>query len=99
MLNKVNVLISKLQFDYDKQSKIDMSIIKEIALKFARKSFSLLGKDKSKEYKITIEFHQAEALERNLRFRANLEYEMHQLDSSDYYMLMYFINYLHKNVQ
>ena len=98
MLQKVNILIAKLTFSYNKQDRIDLSIIKQIALKFARKSFSLLGKDKSKTYKISIGYHEAEVLERKLRFRANLEHEMHQLADDDYHLLIQFCGFLNQKI-
>ena len=98
MLQKVNILISKLTFNYSKQDRIDLSIIKQIAVKFARKSFSLLGKDKSKAYKISIEYYEAEVLERKLRFRANLEHEMRHLADEDYYSLIEFCGFLNQKI-
>lgn len=98
MLQKVNILIAKLTFNYNKRDRIDFSIIQQIALKFARKQFSLLGKDKSKAYKISIEYYEAEALERKLRFKANFEWEMHQLADDDYHLLIEFCGFLNQKI-
>ena len=98
ILNKVILLLSRLDFNFDKQSKIDQSIIREILLKFARKSFSLLGKDKTKSYKITVSYYQAEAMERKLRFKANFDYERHQLNDDDFFDLTNFYNYLNQKI-
>lgn len=98
MLQKVNILIAKLTFNYSKRDRIDLSIIKQIAVKFARKSFSLLGKDKSKAYKISIEYYEAEVLERKLRFKANLEWEIDRLADEDYYLIIEFCGFLNQKI-
>ncbi|HEX8575349.1 MAG TPA: hypothetical protein VF677_03565 [Flavobacterium sp.] len=98
VLNRVNILLSKLQFENTTEGKIQLSIAKTVALQFARKSFSLLGKDKSKQYKITVEYHEAELLERKLRFKANLDRELLQLDQDDYYLIINFCNYLNQKL-
>ncbi len=97
-LNTVNIIISKLQFNDDVKGKIDLSICKAVALKLARKSFSLLGKDKAKHYKITIEYHEAELLERKIRYKANLDYETHQLSENDFFDLTNFYNDLNQKL-
>lgn len=97
-LQRVNIIVSQFEFERTKQGKIDHSIAQNIALKLARKQFTLLGKAKSKEYKITLEYYEAELLERKIRFKSNLNYESLLLNQQDFYALIAFCNDLHQKI-
>lgn len=97
-LQKVNIIVSQFEFDRTKQGKIEHSIAQNTALKLARKQFTLLGKDKSKKYKITLEYFEAELLERKIRFKSNLNYESLLINQQEFYSLIAFCNDLHQKL-
>lgn len=99
MLSRVNTLLARTQFENDTSGRVDLSIAMAVSIKLARKSLSFFGKDKTKAYKITLAYHEAELLERKLRFRAQCDYEMHYgLSKEEYLIINEFCNHLHQKL-
>lgn len=98
LLQLVNVLFSKIRFHQDKKGFIDKSIATVLAIKLARKQFSLLGKDKKKEYKITLQFFEAELLERKIREELQNQYESLNIPEPGYLIVNEFCNQLHQKM-
>lgn len=96
-LQLVNIAVSKMTFTHDKEGRIDWSIAQIVGLKLARKQFSLLGKDKSKEYKISFQFFEAHLLEKKLRIM--LKYgDLPYAETDNYISILNFCNELHQKM-
>lgn len=97
-LQLVNILFSKIRFYQDKKGYIDKSIATPLAIKLAKKQFSLLGKKKGKDYKITLYFHEAELLERKIRDELQNQYDSLNISEVEYLIVNEFCNKLHQKM-
>ncbi len=92
LLHTVNCLFQKIQFQRTKQGRIDKSIATQLAIKLARKQFSLLGKDTSKNFKLILNYHDAELLERKLREQNEIEYQSLSISYSEWIIVNEYCN-------
>jgi hypothetical protein len=98
LLQLVNILFSKIRFYQNKQGYIDKSIATNLAVKLAKKQFSLLGKDRSKDYKLSLHYHDAELLERKIRAELQNQYESLNISEAEYLIVNEFCNKLHQKM-
>ncbi len=96
-LQLVNIAVSKMRFNQDKEGRIDWSIAQILAVKLARKQFSLLGKDKSKFYKLSFHFFEAHLLEKKIRLMLN-HGDLRYAESNNRNTLFNFCNDLHQKM-